>query len=171
MSKKATEQNIRELNALTNGDFAFYDRLAQNKDTQHTYLMFCLFVYGFLTVITLITIIHMINSISMSVAARTKQYGAMRAVGMDRLQMTKMIRAETITYTLLGFLVGCGLGLPLHHFLYSRMITHYWGTAWQIPFSSIGGILALLVVISLFAPLAPARRICTIPITATINEL
>lgn len=171
LSKKTTELNIRELNALTNGDFAFYDRLAQNKDTQHTYLMFCLFVYGFLTVITLITIIHMINSISMSVAARTKQYGAMRAVGMDRLQMTKMIRAETITYTLLGFLVGCGLGLPLHHFLYSRMITHYWGTAWQIPFSSIGGILALLVVISLFAPLAPARRICTIPITATINEL
>ena len=121
--------------------------------------------------ITLITIIHTVNSISMSVSARTKQYGAMRAVGMDGLQMKKMIRMETATYTMLGFLAGCGLGLPLHYFLYSQMITNYWGTAWQIPSTSIVGILVLLAVVSLLAPFAPAKRICNMPITATINEL
>lgn len=171
LSKKATEQNVNELHALADGRYDFYDRLAQNKDTQNTYFMFCLFVYGFLAVITLITIIHTVNSISMSVSARTKQYGAMRAVGMDGLQMKKMIRMETATYTMLGFLAGCGLGLPLHYFLYSQMITNYWGTAWQIPSTSIVGILVLLAVVSLLAPFAPAKRICNMPITATINEL
>lgn len=107
----------------------------------------------------------------MSVSARTKQYGAMRAVGMGSLQIKKMISIETVTYTMLGFLAGCSLGLPLHHFLYSQMITNYWGTAWQIPSTSILGILVLLVVISLLAPFAPAKRICNMPITATINEL
>lgn len=171
LSPKATEQNINELHALSDGRYDFYDRLAQNKDIQNTYFMFCIFVYGFLAVITLIAIIHTANSISMSVSARTKQYGAMRAVGMDGSQIKKMIGMEAATYTMLGFLAGCSLGLPLHHFLYSQVITNYWGTAWKIPSISIGGILALLVGISLLAPFAPAKRICNMPITATINEL
>lgn len=171
LSKEATEQNINELHSLAAGYYNFYDRLAQNKDTQNVYYMFCLFVYGFLTVITLITIIHTVNSISISVSSRTKQYGAMRAVGMDSLQINKMITIEAATYTVLGLLAGCGLGLPLHYLLYSKMITNYWGTAWQLPFTSIGGILILIVFTSLLAPFAPAKRICNMAVSETINEL
>lgn len=171
LSKDATAQDVKELYALADGKYHFYDRLEQNKDTQNTYYMFCLFVYGFLAVITLITIIHTVNSISMSVSARTKQYGAMRAVGMDSLQIKKMITTEAATYTALGLFAGCGLGLPLHYFLYSQMITNYWGTAWQVPFASIGGILILLVFTALLAPLAPAKRICNMAVSETINEL
>ena len=171
LSKDATAQDVKELYTLADGKYHFYDRLEQNKDTQNTYYMFCLFVYGFLAVITLITIIHTVNSISMSVSARTKQYGAMRAVGMDSLQIKKMITTEAATYTALGLFAGCGLGLPLHYFLYSQMITNYWGTAWQVPFVSIGGILILLVFTALLAPLAPAKRICNMAVSETINEL
>ena len=120
LSSKASEQNVNELHALSDGHYDFYDRMAQNKDTQNTYFMFCLFVYGFLAVITLITVIHTVNSISMSVSARTKQYGAMRAVGMDDLQIKKMISMETATYTIFGLFAGCGLGLPLHYFFILR---------------------------------------------------
>ena len=169
--KEATEENVNELLALANGKYDFYDRLAQNKDIQNTYYMFCLFIYGFLAVITLITIIHTVNSISMSVSARTKQYGSMRAIGMTALQIKKMIAAEAATYTFLGFCAGCILGLPLHHFLYTKMITNYWGVAWQIPGLAIGGILVLLIFISLFAPFIPARRICAMTVAETINDL
>lgn len=171
LAKEATAQNVNELHALADEHYRFYDRLAQNKDTQNTYYMFCLFVYGFLAVITLITIIHTVNSISMSVSSRIRQYGAMRAVGMDGLQIKKMISVEAATYTALGLLAGCGLGLPLHYFLYTQMITNYWGTAWQIPFTSIGGILVLLVFTSVLAPFAPAKRICNMAVSETINEL
>lgn len=171
LSKKATQQNINELHALSGEEYLFYDRLDQNKDTQNTYFMFCLFAYGFLAVVTLITVIHTINSISMSVSARTKQYGAMRAVGMDHVQIRKMIITEASAYTVLGLFAGCILGLPLHHFLYSQMITNYWGTAWQFPGASIAGILSFLVLTSLLAPCAPAKRICRMAVSETINEL
>ena len=171
LSKNATAQNVNELHTLADGNYNFYDRLAQNKDTQNTYYMFCLFVYGFLFVITLITIIHTVNSVSMSVASRTRQYGAMRALGMDGLQIRKMISMEAVTYTTLGLIAGCGLGLPLHYFLYSQMITNYWGTTWQLPFASIGGILIALVLTALLAPFAPAKRICNMSVSETINEL
>lgn len=171
LSKKATQQNINELHALAGEEYLFYDRLDQNKDTQNTYFMFCLFAYGFLAVVTLITVIHTINSISMSVSARTKQYGAMRAVGMDHVQIRKMIITEASAYTTLGLFAGCILGLPLHHFLYSQMITNYWGTAWQFPGASIAGILSFLVLTLLLAPCAPAKRICRMAVSETINEL
>ena len=171
LTKDAAEQDIEELHGLAAGRYSFYDRLDLNRDTRNTYFMFCLFVYGFLFVVTLITIIHTVNSISMSVSARAKQYGAMRAVGMDALQIQKMILAEAASYAMLGLCVGCGLGIPLHYFLYSQMITKYWGTGWQIPQTSIGGILALLLFASLLAPLAPAKRICSTAISDTINEL
>lgn len=171
LTEDVTQQDINRLQALADGRYDFYDRLDQNKDIQSTYFMFCLFVYGFLVVITLITIIHTANSIAMSVSARTRQYGAMRAVGMDERQIQKMITTESATYTLLGLITGCGLGLPLHYFLYSQMITNYWGTAWCLPLTSVGGILILIVCTALLIPLAPGKRICNMAVSATINEL
>ena len=171
LTADATQAEVDALQALAGEQYDFYDRLAQNRDTKSTYFVFCLFVYGFLAVITLITMIHTVNSIAMSVSARTRQYGAMRAVGMDAAQVRRMIFTEAATYTTLGFAAGCALGLPLHYFLYARIITRYWGTAWQFPLSTIGGILVLLVFTSLLAPLAPANRICTMPVSESINEL
>lgn len=51
------------------------------------------------------------------------------------------------------------------------MITYYWGVAWQLPLGTIGGIVALLVFTSLAAPFAPARRVCSLPVAGSINEL
>ena len=171
LTKGATQQDVNQLQALANEQLDFYDRLAQNKDTQNTYFMFCFFVYGFLVVITLITIIHTANSIAMSVSARTRQYGAMRAVGMDERQIQKMITTESATYAILGLIAGCILGLPLHYFLYGQMITNYWGTPWHLPISSVGGILVLLVCTAFLIPLAPGKRICNMAVSETINEL
>lgn len=171
LTKDATQQDVNELQAMADGRYDFYDRIEQNNDTQNTYFMFCLFVYGFLVVITLITIIHTANSIAMSVSARTRQYGAMRAVGMDARQIQKMITVESATYTFLGLIAGCGLGLPLHYFLYGQMITNYWGTPWRLPLSSVSGILALLIFTAILVPLAPGKRICNMAVSETINEL
>ena len=171
LTRGAAEEEISGLCALAGDAYRFYDRTAQNRDTKNTYFMFCLFVYGFLGVITLITIIHTVNSISMSVSAHAKQYGVMRAVGMDSAQVKQMIFAEAATYTTLGLLVGCGLGLPMHYLFYTRHITDYWGTAWQLPAASVGGILAVLAAISFLAPFAPAKRICERSVTESISAV
>ncbi len=171
LHKNVSTQEIRNLHALAGERLGFYDRMTQNRDTQNTYFMFCLFVYGFLAIIVLISMIHTMNSISMSVSARLRQYGAMRAVGMEGRQLGKMIAVEAAAYTVLGLLTGCVLGLPLHYVLYTGMITNYWGVAWQIPLGTIGGILVLLVLTALLAPLMPAKRVCRMAITDAINEL
>ena len=78
----------------------------------------------------------------MSVSARIKQYGAMRAVGMDNRQLKRMISAEAYTYAISGLIVGCGIGLPLSRFLYNRLITHYFGIEWRFPILWFGIVVA-----------------------------
>lgn len=79
-------------------------------------------VYSFLAIIAMVTVLNIMNSISMNVSARSKQYGAMRAVGMDGRQVTWMIAAEAITYALAGCVIGCTGGLFIGNVLFHILI-------------------------------------------------
>ena len=109
------------------------------------------------------------NSISMSVSARIRQYGSMRAIGMSVGQVTKMIRTEAITYAVIGSLTGCIIGLPIHKFLFEHMITNYWGELWNIPFLSILIILCLTMTSSIIAVYYPSKRIKNLSVIDTIH--
>ena len=124
-----------------------------------------------MAIIAMITLFNIINSISMSVTARIKQYGAMRAVGMDGEQLTRMIAAEAFTYAVSGLIVGSGIGIVLSRFLYVRLVTRYFGSQWSLPVVLIAIIVVFDTVSAAAAVYAPAKRIRNMPITATINEL
>lgn len=175
LKDKAVDTDVNAIRSMLEdhmGDtIIFSDRRENNQEIENTYWAFTLFVYAFLVVIALITILNIVNSISLSVSARMKQYGVMRAVGMDIRQMIRMITAEALTYGISGLIVGSLIGLPLYRYLYMLMITHYFGVVWQIPWACLAvitGIIALSVMIAVYSP---AKRICSMVITETINEL
>ena len=93
-TSEVTNENVNAIQTVAGDNYSFRDKREQR--TSGTYMAFVFFVYGFLAIITLVTVLNIINSISMSVSAGMKQYGAMRAVGMDEGQITKMMAA---TYT------------------------------------------------------------------------
>lgn len=116
-------------------------------------------------------ILNIINSISMSVSARMKQYGILRAIGMDDAQLKRMISAEAGTYAVSGLVVGIALGLVLNRKLYILLITHYFGAAWQVPWGCLAVIVVVVLAAVVLAVYNPVRRILMQPITATISEL
>ena len=165
-----TEENVQAIQDSLGGQYQFRDK--RDESTAGTYLAFVACVYGFLTIITLVTLLNIINSISMSVSARMKQYGAMRAVGMDEHQITKMILAEAFTYAFWGCIVGCVIGLPLSKLLYGFLITeHFPYATWSLPVTSLIVIILFVILAAVVAAYAPARRIRSISVTETINEL
>ncbi len=140
--------------------------------TSGTYTAFVLCVYGFLSIIALVTLLNIMNSISMSVSARSRQYGAMRAVGMDDRQVTGMIAAEAVTYALSGCVIGCIVGLAASRMLYNLLIDGRFPYAvWALPVSRLLIVLSFVAAATLAAIYAPAKRIRNMAITATINEL
>lgn len=166
----ATDENVQAIQTSVGEMYSFRDK--RDERTTGTYMAFVFCVYAFLTIIALVTMLNIINSISMSVSARMKQYGAMRAVGMDERQVTKMIAFEAFTYAALGCAVGCMIGLPLSKMLYDFLITeHFPYAVWHVPIASLGIILLFVSLAAVVAVYAPAKRIRNMQITATINEL
>lgn len=170
LDSNATEETIAEIRSLENDDIIITDQRESNKQNNATYLAVRIVCYGFLAIVGIISLLNIVNSISMSVSARMKQYGAMRAVGMDNRQLKRMISAEAYTYAISGLIVGCGIGLPLSRFLYNRLIAHYFGIEWSFPILWFGIVVAFIFISAIVSVYAPAKRIRNMAITETINE-
>ena len=170
MKRDATDGDVQAIFNTVGSDYSFSDK--RDEQTGGTYLAFVSCVYGFLAIITLVTVLNIVNSISMSVSARMKQYGAMRAVGMDDRQIAKMITAEAFTYAFWGCVVGCGFGLPFSKLLYDFLITEHFSYAvWSFPVSLLAIIILFVVFAAILAVYAPTKRIRNMEITETINDL
>lgn len=169
-AKDATDGDVTEIRNTVSEKYTFSDQREQR--TTSTYMAFLFFVYGFLVIITLVTVLNIVNSVSMSVSARIKQYGAMRAIGMTEHQLTKMIAAEAFTYALSGCVVGCVAGLLLSKLLYDYLIaSHFNYATWSVPVIPILIIVLFVFAAAIAAVYVPAKRIRKMSITDTINEL
>ena len=165
----ATDEDVLAIQRAA-GEYTFRDRRGER--TFGTYLAFVFCVYGFLGIITLVTILNIVNSISMSVSAKIKQYGAMRAVGMDERQITRMIVSEAFTYAFWGCLVGCAVGLPCSKLLFDALIAdHFSYAVWSFPLADLVIILVFVLFAAILAAYAPAKRMRKISVTETINDL
>ena len=171
LSRQATDETVKQINSLAGSNVIFTDERQRNQEDANTWLATKFLLYSFMAIIAMITLFNIINSISMSVTARIKQYGAMRAVGMDGEQLTRMIAAEAFTYAVSGLIVGSGIGIVLSRFLYVKLVTRYFGSQWSLPVVLLAIIVVFDTVSAAAAVYAPAKRIRNIPITATINEL
>ena len=170
MEQNAADEDVQAISDTVGSNYNFSDNRGER--TGGTYLAFVACVYGFLVIITLVTVLNIVNSISMSVSARMKQYGAMRAVGMDERQITKMIAAEAFTYAFWGCAAGCGIGLLFSKLLYDFLITeHFTYAVWNFPASLVAVIILFVMLAAILAVYAPTKRIRSMEITETINDL
>ena len=171
LDRTASDETVLELAAFSSDQIVVQDLRESNRQDRGTYYAARIVLYGFLAIIGGISLLNIINSISMSVSARMKQYGILRAIGMDDAQLKRMISAEAGTYAVSGLVVGIALGLVLNRMLYTRLITHYFGAAWQVPWGCLAVIVVVVLAAVVLAVYNPVRRILMQPITATISEL
>lgn len=169
LDRKVSDSQVNALRAKAGDGVTFVDDRLGNASARGTYYCFWIFVYGFLTVIALITVFNIINSIAMSVAARTRQYGVFRALGLSGRQLARMIVAEAATYTILGGLFGTVLGLAGHYLLYQSLIASYYGTTWTLPWVKLLTILGVMFVAVVLAVYRPVKRLREQPIVETLT--
>ncbi|MFJ6485403.1 ABC transporter permease [Streptomyces sp. NPDC091682] len=114
-------------------------------------------VYGLLALAIIVAVLGVVNTLALSVVERTREIGLMRAIGLSRRQLRRMIRLESVVIALFGALLGLGLGMG-------------WGVTAQkllelenlnvleIPWPTILGVFAASAFVGLFAALVPAFR-------------
>ena len=164
------EEDVNEVEALFGSGVSFTDNLTRTQQQRGLYYAFATLIYGFLSIIVAITIFHIMNTISMGVSARTRQYGVMRAIGMSNKQLTSMISAEAASYAVSGVVLGCVFGLLFHWFLYSSLITRTFGTPWGIPWLELFLIVGVILATTALAVRGPAKRLHAMSIVENISS-
>jgi len=159
VEKNAPSDTPEQIRKVIPDNILLSNRIESNKEVNSTYYAFCILVYGFLGLIALITIFNIMNSISMSVSSHYKQYGIMRAVGMDKTQLRKVIMAEALTYTFSGISAGLIIGIPLHKIIFKAIITNYWGIPWSIPYLQLSIILIVVLISAFVSVYGPSKQL------------
>jgi putative ABC transport system permease protein len=117
---------------------------------------FISFLYVMLTLAVFVSIFGMINTLVLSVYERTREIGMLRAIGMTRRQVRRMIRQESV----ITALIGAALGLPLGIFLaalVTRALTEF-DVRFSIPWIQLVVLTIVAIVIGVLAAITPARR-------------
>jgi putative ABC transport system permease protein len=104
-----------------------------------------------------IAILGIVNTLALSVLERTRELGLLRAVGMSRRQVKRMVRVESVLVSvfggLLGLVVGVVFGVALQRALVDQGVTEL-----SFPVGQLAGYLVLAGVAGVLAAWLPARR-------------
>ncbi|MFC0600257.1 ABC transporter permease [Streptomyces palmae] len=114
-------------------------------------------IYGLLALAIIVAILGVVNTLALSVVERTREIGLMRAIGLSRRQMRRMIRLESVVIALFGALLGLGLGMAWGITAQKLLALEGLKTL-DIPWPTIIIVFIGSAVVGLVAALAPAFR-------------
>lgn len=115
----------------------FIDNLKRiNKDSKSMLVIVSIFLYGFITVITLIGITNIFNTITTNMALRKKEFATIKSIGMTKKEFNKMINLEILFYLTKSLFYGIILGLIGSYLVYLSFASNY-DAGFIIPIKSI----------------------------------
>ncbi|MFF5146241.1 ABC transporter permease [Streptomyces sp. NPDC013157] len=126
-------------------------------------------VYGLLAMAVIVAVLGVINTLAMSVFERSQEIGMLRAIGLDRKAVKRMVRLESLVISLFGGVLGLGLGVffgwAAGQLVGSRMPTY----ELVLPWARMAVFLLLAGTVGVLAALWPARRAAKLNVLAAIK--
>jgi putative ABC transport system permease protein len=113
-------------------------------------------LYALLGLSVLVSLFGIVNTLVLTVFERTRELGMLRAVGMTRRQVRRMVRHESIVTALMGTALGIGAGLFLAA-LVTRALADE-GIPFALPVGSLVAFTIAAVALGILAAILPARR-------------
>jgi putative ABC transport system permease protein len=129
----------------------------QLKDKQATQINQLLgLIYALLSLAIVVALFGIVNTLALSIHERTRELGMLRAVGMSRRQVRRVIRYEAVITALIGAILGSILGV-IFAALVSRPLADQ-GFVLSIPVGTLLVLLVISAIAGVLAAIGPARR-------------
>ncbi|WP_371481186.1 ABC transporter permease [Kitasatospora sp. NBC_00315] len=158
----ALQDSLKEYPQLIVQDRAGYKEIVQGQINQLLYM-----IYGLLGLAIVVAVLGVVNTLALSVVERTREIGLLRAIGLSRRQLRRMIRLESVVIAVFGAVLGTVLGLAWGVTMQKVLAGHGLATL-SVPTGTIVGTLLASALIGLLAALVPAFRAGRMNVLAAI---
>ena len=142
----------KTLKAFPNAKAATRQKFIDNQISGLSSILNILYVLLALSVV--VSLFGIVNTLVLTVFERTREIGMLRAIGMTRRQVRRMIRHESVITALIGAVIGIALGIILASLLIARV--DFIVLSLPVGQLIVFGVAAILV--GIIAAIFPARR-------------
>jgi len=112
--------------------------------------------YVLLGLAVIVSLFGIVNTLALSVLERTRELGMLRAIGMTRRQVRRMVRHESVVTALIGATLGIGVGLFLAALATTALSDE--GLRFAVPVGSLVAFSVVAALAGVLAAIGPARR-------------
>ena len=109
-----------------------------------------------LALAVIVSLFGIVNTLVLATFERRRELGTLRAMGMSRRQVRRMVRHESVITALMGALPGIGVGLALAAAVVAALGEY--GLEFVIPTGALVAVAAIAVLAGMAAAVLPARR-------------
>ena len=125
-------------------------------------------IFALLGLALLIAVLGIVNTLALSIIERTREVGLLRAIGVSRSQLRRMVTLESVVIAVLGavlgVVLGIGFGIALMHSLREEGLEVI-----SVPVGQLVIFLVVSVVIGVLAAFLPARRAAKLDVLRAIG--
>ena len=123
--------------------------------------------YALLAMSVVISMFGIVNTLTLSIHERTRELGLLRAVGMSRRDVRRMVRYESVITAAFGAVLGLILGI-FFAFVVTEALRDE-GIRFSLPVGQIVALLVFALLVGVFAAVLPARRASRLDVLRAIS--
>ena len=124
-------------------------------------------VYALLSLSVIVALLGIINTLALSVHERTRELGMLRAVGMSKRQVRRMVRGESVITAAIGAVLGIVLGIAFAAIL-SRPLADE-GFVFELPVGTLIAVAVVAALAGVLAAIPPARRAARVDVLRAVT--
>jgi putative ABC transport system permease protein len=123
--------------------------------------------YVLLALCVLVSLFGIVNTLALSVLERTRELGMLKAIGMSRRQVRRMVRHESIVTALIGAVLGIAVGLFMAALATTALSDE--GLRFGLPVGSLLAFTVVAILAGMLAAILPARRAARLNVLSALQ--
>ncbi len=150
--------------------FRLYESAQWREEQLTTFSRTMIMFYALVAALALPSLLALVNTLAISVLARTREIGMLRAVGSTRRQIRRMVMAESLLLSAIGTVFGIVSGLWLGYALVVAMGAIGWQMPYDFPWGGVAATLVVGITFGVLAATGPARSAARLDVVQALRH-